>query len=1708
MGACDSLAWGASVTPSKDGRLRVAIPAVENRDAGHSSTLQDEFIQFTGMVFRERAAECRTFDLVSRGRCDAIMRRLTDSMRRRPADLLAEFRRYQPVDIVVYYNLTPQKCIEIAVCGDQGTRTLTIDAAPFMASSERPPNFALPALVQKTLEAIAARLPVNESDRRCLSESRIEGVDFLTVYYARREPDTEPKPGTLVPPTDSGLPQLKGLMSAWRMDKPNRELAREVVRFARILCLSASEPTPDGFRTVPRWIAANGNAKWMVMFKSCFQELLGTPDEPRVYPVAQMAPGLIGRETLGLARPLFVEFALESTLEGGGLDGGPGNEFGGKPLPAGDTGSGPPQRAKALGAIRLLGMLASPEAVATLQAALSDKGAEIRTAAAFSAGFLPKSTGEPMLLPMLKDREPAVAFAAACALKRLGTVTPDLLRLARQFAALPGDAADEATLVLAELAEKGDVPLLLRLADERPRQRAALVKALLRLKAADVRRLAAWLDDLDEAVILAALEAPLEDEAVAAVGDRLTVLSDDPYRPVADCARRHLRRQRPADPWEVLAAELRAEHPYVRECILERLAGDRDARAGRLIEDACDNSDAQVRVSALRILAGRDPSAARPRLLRALADDDPWVSFHAAALSPQIAVQDMATALRSALARNPPAAASLYLRQALARAEDTPLPAPRPCARPLVSKDRHYVWGTTPGLYTATSPFDAYYCMDTKRLDSLRAAHAAGKVLVARAHPLRVPARLVLDPSVRNEVLAQLDDELSGAVMEVLDGIVYGEETMDYPSDPLWPEAWMLFCRDAHVDPARIDGKIGNLNVFEKRAWNDWTRRLHIRGFNMLYDLTKLRYGVLRPGLQVGTFQWAGVEQKSDFGGLYDYKGDNRLCAYDLVRCQKTLYPDRPLLWLSLGIGGYEMNPVHNTDGVPSEPIFETWGRAWSDSVTAWLAGAENGWFSVWLFVSPVKGRTDSGMSSLRGKIVWVDDIGPDSPLLKAGIDWSFAYTSTYKEKIGLPELPGELAKKDDDPGEFLEDHEQERVRAQQELDREIGAGREAMKTGFLFYQQHVYDCARVFASLPPVQSRAPALVCREDVTVWTRPETGYPLVPAAALLNRYDCLPCINLAPRLDLSAYRLFIVHDPSLLQDAAIRTVTEWLKRCPGLLVAHRNIPSGNDAEASTVEAHDGRLDEDWPWERDVRIVTNGVTLEKTTHPLQVTFADRVEPLTHGYVGATFELSGTNATSLARVGGQTVLALWRHPAFKGAVLFDGLEHVSNEYLDALRNVINGLNRDEGVGMKVEGPALLETLNSPAIAAAAATRYYHEVKESVILPGLDVLSGSANPAVGRLIGSVSALTLNNYTGRYVAASESLTALSERPFTEARVDGEALVLKSEGVVRVGSLSGAVVLEPVDGRPLPVTRISSEGPATNGLARWLFASGEEGAYVLESRSLTYFRARQPVKVTPAYAPAGSTESRKERVEQRAGVAGEGPRDAIEELNLDLGDGVRMSLVKIKTLGLWVGTYEVTNREFRRFSPGHRSRNASFDGDRQPVVDVCHAEAAAFADWVNRDHGGALPAGWAARLPTGKEWTAYAQCGDGRVYPWGNAWPPAYGNYADQTNRVPGLVGDYRDGHEVSCPVEESGCNRWGLYGVGGNVSEWTDELTERDGEWRIRRGGWWGWELWGPQGYEEDLRCAHRSYAFPSLRHTGTGFRLVLAPRNGKEMAP
>jgi len=204
----------------------------------------------------------------------------------------------------------------------------------------------------------------------------------------------------------------------------------------------------------------------------------------------------------------------------------------------------------------------------------------------------------------------------------------------------------------------------------------------------------------------------------------------------------------------------------------------------------------------------------------------------------------------------------------------------------------------------------------------------------------------------------------------------------------------------------------------------------------------------------------------------------------------------------------------------------------------------------------------------------------------------------------------------------------------------------------------------------------------------------------------------------------------------------------------------------------------------------------------------------------------------------------------------------------------------------------------------------------------------------------------------------------------------------------------------------------------------------------------------------------------------------------------------MEFVWVSELKLWVGKYEVTNGEYRKKEPAHDSKGfkgRTLNGDLQPVVFVNFIDAKAYAEWLTKQDGSGLD-GLLYRVISETEWQTCAQCGDGRKFPWGNSMPPRWGNYCGQETEgiVGGMLKGCTDRYAVACPVDKSGANEWGLYGLGGNVWECCASGTSGSafGAWR---GASWS------SGAPNFLLCESRSVSAGADCGDGGGFRLVLS---------
>jgi formylglycine-generating enzyme required for sulfatase activity len=206
-----------------------------------------------------------------------------------------------------------------------------------------------------------------------------------------------------------------------------------------------------------------------------------------------------------------------------------------------------------------------------------------------------------------------------------------------------------------------------------------------------------------------------------------------------------------------------------------------------------------------------------------------------------------------------------------------------------------------------------------------------------------------------------------------------------------------------------------------------------------------------------------------------------------------------------------------------------------------------------------------------------------------------------------------------------------------------------------------------------------------------------------------------------------------------------------------------------------------------------------------------------------------------------------------------------------------------------------------------------------------------------------------------------------------------------------------------------------------------------------------------------------------------------------------------------TRPFYLGSHEVTVGQFRRFveETGYKTdaekqnegnnwrRQGSLVSENFPVVCVSHNDAVAFCAWLNEQGKGT---GWSYRLPTEAEWE-YA-CRAGTVGLFGGSDDPA------ELDRVAWFLTRLGGGTH---PVGLKEKNKFGLYDMLGNVSEWcgdyydaafytsspeVDPHNTQKPPFRVYRGGCW-------ENAPRICRPASRDVGTPESWFITLGFRVA-----------
>lgn len=186
----------------------------------------------------------------------------------------------------------------------------------------------------------------------------------------------------------------------------------------------------------------------------------------------------------------------------------------------------------------------------------------------------------------------------------------------------------------------------------------------------------------------------------------------------------------------------------------------------------------------------------------------------------------------------------------------------------------------------------------------------------------------------------------------------------------------------------------------------------------------------------------------------------------------------------------------------------------------------------------------------------------------------------------------------------------------------------------------------------------------------------------------------------------------------------------------------------------------------------------------------------------------------------------------------------------------------------------------------------------------------------------------------------------------------------------------------------------------------------------------------------------------------------------------------------------IDRYEVTNGEFRRFLAASGYRPAESHNFLRHWQGGFPEELANHpVTWVSLDDARAYAAWAGKRLPTDMEWQWAAQGADGRRWPWGMAFNPAYCN-SDSSGTTP------VDAHPANV-------SPFGVGDLVGNVWEWIDTvITDGWHRWCFIRGGSYyraTGSLWYAEGGAQPVDHHHKFLLMhPGLDRCATiGFRCV-----------
>jgi len=194
---------------------------------------------------------------------------------------------------------------------------------------------------------------------------------------------------------------------------------------------------------------------------------------------------------------------------------------------------------------------------------------------------------------------------------------------------------------------------------------------------------------------------------------------------------------------------------------------------------------------------------------------------------------------------------------------------------------------------------------------------------------------------------------------------------------------------------------------------------------------------------------------------------------------------------------------------------------------------------------------------------------------------------------------------------------------------------------------------------------------------------------------------------------------------------------------------------------------------------------------------------------------------------------------------------------------------------------------------------------------------------------------------------------------------------------------------------------------------------------------------------------------------------------------------------------------VTYEDFKKYveAGGTKSKYweyKTYNQPENPVTGINWYHAVDYCNWRNAIEGLSSAVGY--RLPTEAEFEYAARGGlEGKNFPWGNEFNSSLANFDDEKGVIKGNWWRL-------AKVKDAPPNNYGLYGMSGNVWQWTNDWYDKNyykespkdnptgpktGRTKVLRGGSWG------SISPDYLRVAKRSYAQPDNYNYDIGFRCV-----------